>query len=490
MTSGPGRGLGRHLSLWVSIGLVLLMGLLGVVAGERASTVARDAHRADRLLLQQTLSELTNGAALVMASELQSQLATMGEWDPAETTTGERLGTLLEQTLAFDAGAVLLDATGQPVGAQLLVDGPPSPVDDGWAPLRAAVERDNGELPLCGVLTTGPEPMLAMGLPVPLAGGGRGLVVALWTVAGSELQKYTSGLAYGDTYRGYVVDGAGLVLATTHPELLGTQVPSRAVRSAIASQRPAAVVDAEEGGQQQVVVYAGVGQTGWTGLSTQSASEFEGAQIRSGRLVQVAVVALLLISGAALVIMHRKREMALESVALRDELTGLYNRRGWLALAEHELDRARRQGSARVLLFVDLDGLKQVNDALGHREGDRAISAAAEVLLAASRSTDLVGRLGGDEFVLLLGDQDDADGARVRLLDALAAWNGGSGADFELRLSVGAEAWFPDAALTLEELVRRADAEMYAEKTRRPHRSAGIVRSARERAADATVPSA
>lgn len=184
---------------------------------------------------------------------------------------------------------------------------------------------------------------------------------------------------------------------------------------------------------------------------------------------------------------HRKRESALESVALRDELTGLYNRRGWFVVAEHELERARRAHSARVLLFVDLDGLKQVNDKLGHREGDRAIADAAAVLQSASRSSDIIGRLGGDEFVLLLGDDGQAEGARRRMSAALDEHNARSGAGFELRLSIGAEVWFPDEACSLDELVRRADEEMYAEKASRPQRGDGVIRLPDPRSVDHEV---
>ena len=199
-------------------------------------------------------------------------------------------------------------------------------------------------------------------------------------------------------------------------------------------------------------------------------------EIRSGRLTQVAVVALLLIAGTGLVALHRKRVSALTAAALRDDLTGVWNRRGWQALATHELHRARRLNEERVLLFVDLDGLKQVNDVLGHREGDRAIVDAAAVLTAASRSTDLVGRLGGDEFVLLLAEGSPLDVARRRVADALEAHNATSTAGFDLRLSLGAEVWLPQEGCTLDELVRRADAAMYADKSARPTRHAGLLR--------------
>jgi len=297
-------------------------------------------------------------------------------------------------------------------------------------------------------------------------------------VRGSELQRYVGALALNNRYVGLVIDGSGLSLAATDPALLGAPAPFPSMVAAIEAGERRGVVDTVEDGVDRVTVYASVTGTEWTGLGSETRTDFEGALLRSSRLAQGAVVALLLAAGTVLVVMHRRRESALESVALYDELTGVYNRRGWFALADHELTRARRQGSPRVLLFVDLDGLKQVNDVLGHREGDRAITAAAAVLSSASRSSDLVGRLGGDEFVLLLGEDGLVDVARSRVLAALAEHNARSGDGFELRLSLGVEVWFPDTATTLAELVRRADAEMYAQKSSRPQRSDGVVRPA------------
>jgi len=473
-------GLSRHLSLVLSCALVLIIGALGVLAGQAAGRQARDVHRQDRLLLQQTLSDLTGAANLAMAGELQSELAVLGDWDPAAgpAATTARLAALVEATRSYDAGAVLLDGLGQVVGAHAVDGALPAAEDEGWAPLRAAVLRGDGSLPISDALVTGDEPLLGLGLPVPLADGVQGLVIGLWTLRDSELQRYVGDLALDDRYVGLVIDGRGQTLAATDPGLLGAPAPFRSMVEEIAAGTPLGVIDTVEDGVDRVTVYASVAGTDWTGLGSETRADFEGGLLRSSRLAQGSVVALLLAAGTVLVVVHRRRESALESVALYDELTGVYNRRGWFALADHELTRARRQGSPRVLLFVDLDGLKQVNDQLGHREGDRAITAAAVVLSSASRSSDLVGRLGGDEFVLLLGEDGLADVARTRVLQALAEHNARSGDGFELRLSLGAEVWFPDTATTLAELVRRADADMYAEKGSRPRRSDGVVRPA------------
>ncbi|MFP5220457.1 MAG: diguanylate cyclase [Actinomycetes bacterium] len=472
------RGLRRHLGLVVSGTLVAALGALGLVAGAAAGDQARDVHRQDRLALQETLAGLTHQYVLLNGREVRDELQTMGPWSaaPGDPATTARLQGLVSRTTAVDAGALLTAPDGTPLGGWAAEGELPAADDPGWEPLRATARSRSGELPVSGVLSSDGGPRLALGLPVPLTDGSRGLLVGLWDPRASGLQQYVSELVYGQTGHGYVIDAAGLVVAGPERTAVGRPLPGEQLRAAVLD-RGSGIADTEDGGRALVTSYAPAGTSGWTALTPQERHEFEGALVAAGNRVQYAVVALLLIAGASLVVLHRKRESALEDLALRDELTGLYNRRGWFAVAEHELERARRQGTPRVLLFVDLDGLKRVNDALGHREGDRAIADASAVLQASSRSSDVVGRLGGDEFVLLLGDDGKADVGRHRVLEALRRHNERSAAAFELRLSVGAEVWFPDEACTLDELVRRADAEMYAEKSARPHRADGVLRS-------------
>jgi diguanylate cyclase (GGDEF)-like protein len=476
-------GLRRNAGLLVPGVLMVVLGALGLVAGQHAGQLSRDVHRQDRLVLQVTLAGLTEQYARVSAAEVLDALAgsepTSFSTRPDDPQSTARLQALVVGTRALDAGAVLVDGRGAPL-ARWSFDGTfPSPLDPGWAPLRAATLRGDGTLPLSGILRPGDDPLLAMGLPVALDDGSQGLLIGLWNPQTSPLQQYVADIDRGTTGRGYVVDGQGLVIAGNDVEgdagVVGRPLPLAGVREGVLRD-DSGVLDTVEDGRAVVTTFAAVGATGWIALGHQDAEAFEGALIRSTRMVQAAVVALLLSAGAGLVGLHRKRETALRTVALRDELTGVYNRRGWFCAAEEELARARRAGQERALLFVDLDGLKQVNDVLGHREGDRAIQDAARLLACVAGSADVVGRLGGDEFVLLLGEQGHAESARQRVQDALAVHNAGSGAGFELRLSVGAEVWFPGAGCSLDELVRRADADMYVEKSSRPDRHAGLLR--------------
>jgi len=158
----------------------------------------------------------------------------------------------------------------------------------------------------------------------------------------------------------------------------------------------------------------------------------------------------------------------LENLSLKDDLTGLNNRRGFLLLAEQQLKIARRNRVGFLLLFLDLDQLKHINDTLGHAEGNRAISEAADVLRSCFRQSDLVARLGGDEFGILSPDTDLLGAAslaeEVRSL-VESEQPGGSGLG-PVTVSIGCADWEggDDSAATL---MLRADRRLYSAKARR-----------------------
>jgi diguanylate cyclase (GGDEF)-like protein len=156
----------------------------------------------------------------------------------------------------------------------------------------------------------------------------------------------------------------------------------------------------------------------------------------------------------------------LRQLATVDELTRLANRRGFFALGEHQLLVAARTRAAVAVLFVDVDGLKRVNDELGHGTGDQLLKEAADVIRETIRVSDLAGRLGGDEFcVLLMGDPElDADRALERMRLIAAAHNQRPGREFHLSLSIGLSAIPPGRSVTLEELIDAADEGMYEDK--------------------------
>jgi diguanylate cyclase (GGDEF)-like protein len=158
----------------------------------------------------------------------------------------------------------------------------------------------------------------------------------------------------------------------------------------------------------------------------------------------------------------------LQEEAAVDDLTGVLRRGTGLRLLQAEVDRVRRAGGRMVLVFADVDGLKQVNDSRGHLAGDRLLQLVAHTLRRRLRSYDLVMRYGGDEFVCVLSGAGLAE-ARAKL-DAITA---------ELRqrvgtevLSVGlAELDSADPEDTAMALVGRADAALYRGRARRPERA-------------------
>jgi diguanylate cyclase (GGDEF)-like protein/PAS domain S-box-containing protein len=158
-------------------------------------------------------------------------------------------------------------------------------------------------------------------------------------------------------------------------------------------------------------------------------------------------------------------ERDLHALALVDELTGLQNRRAFTLFAEQELARARRHGRTPVLVFADLDGLKQINDKHGHAAGDQAIRMVANALRSIFRETDIVARWSGDEFVAMLVDGSDESALPIRArLDAAIAAQTSPAVPYVVTASVGASPL--DPALPLRDAMERADAELYAQKKR------------------------
>ncbi len=180
-------------------------------------------------------------------------------------------------------------------------------------------------------------------------------------------------------------------------------------------------------------------------------------------------------------ISERKREeIRLRRASLTDDLTQLYNRRGFLTLAEQQLRVARRQGKDVVLLYVDLDDFKLLNDQYGHAEGDRALIAVSRLLRRTVRDCDIVARMGGDEFTMLA---IDADGAAARIIqrrieDRVAQFNATHELQGTLALTIGHTRVRSSDHSSLIELLARADTLLYARKKRRKLTAAVTARAA------------
>lgn len=173
-------------------------------------------------------------------------------------------------------------------------------------------------------------------------------------------------------------------------------------------------------------------------------------------------------------ITERKRaEAALQSLSLVDELTGLYNRRGFLAVSEQSLAEIRLNDKIPAIVYADLDGLKEINDSLGHHEGDRALAKAAEILKESFRSSDIVARIGGDEFVVLAGLAMDESPETLsqRLQDNFDASNALKNRPYNLAVSVGIAHFDDEMNHSIEELMAQADQAMYEDKRQKRSRT-------------------
>lgn len=168
-------------------------------------------------------------------------------------------------------------------------------------------------------------------------------------------------------------------------------------------------------------------------------------------------------------ITERKRmEEEIHALSLTDELTQLFNRRGFETLAEHQLKTASRLKKRVFLLFMDVDGLKSINDTFGHKQGDKALVELAGILQKSFRDSDIVARWGGDEFVLMAMETARIDPVALkdRLAEKLEFYNsrGGGQRDFRLSVSVGVSTFDPEYPSTTEDLVVQADRAMYLDK--------------------------
>lgn len=157
-------------------------------------------------------------------------------------------------------------------------------------------------------------------------------------------------------------------------------------------------------------------------------------------------------------------ETEIQDLSLRDPLTGLYNLRGFRLLAEQAMLLANRSGESFSVLFVDVDNLKQINDALGHQAGSDYLSATAAILRDAFRETDVLGRIGGDEFAMAGQFTSDGIADAAQRLRHSASERGTDGSRYPLSFSIGCATSSPDQRTTLAGLLARADEEMYEEK--------------------------
>jgi diguanylate cyclase (GGDEF)-like protein len=164
---------------------------------------------------------------------------------------------------------------------------------------------------------------------------------------------------------------------------------------------------------------------------------------------------------------HRSRVL-LQQLSFNDELTGLLNRRGFLSMAQQQLKIAQREDWQLVLLFADLDSLKNINDNFGHTEGDRALKSIAAVLKKTFRTSDILARLGGDEFIVLALN---APAAGVQTMTSRLQKNldlhNSQNRYYQLSLSIGIAQFDPKRVSSLDSMIMEADKALYENKRKK-----------------------
>lgn len=166
---------------------------------------------------------------------------------------------------------------------------------------------------------------------------------------------------------------------------------------------------------------------------------------------------------------RKKMEDEITAASITDQLTGLYNRRGFLTLAGLQLKLSDRNKKRLELFFADLDGLKQINDKLGHEEGDKALIEAANIFRGTFRTSDIIARLGGDEFAVLAIDTGKVDSRilTARLQQLIDIRNNQKNRKYRLSISMGCSYYDLESPCSIDELIARADKLMYEQKQKK-----------------------
>lgn len=163
---------------------------------------------------------------------------------------------------------------------------------------------------------------------------------------------------------------------------------------------------------------------------------------------------------------QEETERILHTSSLTDDLTGLYNRRGFVTLAEQQFKIADRSHNEMLLIFADVDNLKDINDRFGHLQGDRALIDISQIIKETFRESDIIARIGGDEFVILTTETDSMNSDRIvsRLMENIKRFNDRHPRKYFLSISIGTAKYNPDNPCTIEELIAQADRMMYENK--------------------------
>jgi len=160
---------------------------------------------------------------------------------------------------------------------------------------------------------------------------------------------------------------------------------------------------------------------------------------------------------------RQKAQSRLHNLSLVDELTGVYNRRGFMTIANQQVKLAQRTQTQWMIIFADVDGLKKINDTYGHLEGDQALCEIARMLKSTFRESDVIARIGGDEFAVLAlaATESVANSFTYRLQSMVAVLNATPGRKYRLAISLGMAHFDPQNPRRVDEVLAQADTAMY-----------------------------
>jgi diguanylate cyclase (GGDEF)-like protein len=367
--------------------------------------------------------------------------------------------------------AVLLDERGValatvPAGGPLIGQN----LAERYDHLRLAVA---GQVAVSGIVPSAVEAEPVVGFAVPYrSAGGRRVFSGALSVAGTSIGKaYLSDIAPLAGARAYLVDADAGTIATSvrgrpgpdvlrrHDEELHRAIQSRTGGSfAIGNRVHRFTTAAIEGTPWRLVI------------AVPEAALFAPLNGLQRWLPWALLTAMLLAGGLVLALLtalarSQRRQLGdLGQMSLTDPLTGLYNPRGFDLLGGQALRLAARERTPLTVVFLDVDGLKTINDTRGHAAGNEAIILTATVLREVLRDSDVIARVGGDEFCVV--GRAGADGDAERLLDRVGAKLAQAAAQHGITLTVsaGISRYDPASPRSLEELVRDADARMYEHK--------------------------
>ena len=463
---------GRPLLRALGIGLSLAL-LTGLGAQLVAAQATSEQELFERFRLR---SEIGSNFLSGYANDLLARELDEARDELRHEKVSARSFNRLAQVFGFPA-ALLLDARGRVLAVE-----PPAPqllgreIASGYQHLVTALD---GEASVSNVVPSAvlAEPIVAFAVPFSTPSGRRVFSGTL-SIANTTLgSAYLTNLVPLAGSRVYLVDATGATIASS----LGAEATADLMRQSdplLWKEIGSSGEGGYEGtnGRERFAV-SPVQGTPWRLVISSPEAVVLAPVSGTGRWVPWLIFGALCATFIALMIMFRqlakaraRRLAEVERLSVTDDLTGLYNRRGHELLSRQILRSAAREGRTVAIVFLDLDGLKRVNDEQGHDAGDRMLVATADLLRRTFRDSDVVARFGGDEFCVVAASPSsspDQTSILGRLSENIARHNANAPDEPRLSLSVGVSWFDPEHPCSLDELVREADERMYEGKRKR-----------------------